>query len=65
MEPRRARDSATAADGIALTVHRALADPRAGGRPTFTRLHDVILERLPRPCTARACSMPAAALAER
>jgi len=31
----------------ALTVHRALADPRAGGRPTFSRLHDVILERLP------------------
>jgi SAM-dependent methyltransferase len=29
-----------------LTVHRALADPMAGGRPTFTRLHDVIIERL-------------------
>jgi SAM-dependent methyltransferase len=29
-----------------LTVHRALADPRAGGRPTFTRLHDILLERL-------------------
>jgi SAM-dependent methyltransferase len=31
----------------ALTVHRALADPHAGGRPTFTRLHDVLLEHLP------------------
>ena len=30
----------------ALTVHRALADPRAGGRVTFTRLHDVLLEQL-------------------
>ena len=30
-----------------LTVHRALADPRAGGRPTVTRLHDVLLETLP------------------
>jgi SAM-dependent methyltransferase len=29
-----------------LTVHRALADPAAGGRPTFTRLHDVIFEQL-------------------
>lgn len=28
-----------------LTVHRALADPRAGGKPTYTRLHDVILEQ--------------------
>jgi SAM-dependent methyltransferase len=32
----------------ALTVHRALADPRAGGRPTFTRLHDVLVDHLPR-----------------
>jgi SAM-dependent methyltransferase len=31
----------------ALTVHRALADPRAGGRPTVTRLHDLLLEALP------------------
>jgi len=31
----------------ALTVHRALADPRAGGRPTVTRLHDLLLETLP------------------
>jgi SAM-dependent methyltransferase len=31
----------------ALTVHRALADPRAGGRPTVTRLHDVLLAALP------------------
>jgi SAM-dependent methyltransferase len=30
-----------------LTVHRALADPRAGGRPTATRLHDVLIETLP------------------
>lgn len=32
-----------------LTVHRALADPRAGGRPTATRLHDVLLGALPTP----------------
>jgi SAM-dependent methyltransferase len=32
-----------------LTVHRALADPRAGGRPTVTRLHDVLLSALPAP----------------
>jgi tocopherol O-methyltransferase len=31
-----------------LTVHRALADPRAGGRATVTRLHDVLLAALPR-----------------
>jgi SAM-dependent methyltransferase len=30
-----------------LTVHRALADPRAHGRPTVTRLHDVLLAVLP------------------
>ena len=30
-----------------LTVHRALADPAAGGRATFTRLHDLLLERIP------------------
>jgi SAM-dependent methyltransferase len=30
-----------------LTVHRALADPRAGGRATVTRLHDVLLAALP------------------
>lgn len=30
-----------------LTVHRALADPAAGGRATFTRLHDILLERIP------------------
>ena len=29
-----------------MTVHRALADPRAGGRATFTRLHDVLLEQV-------------------
>jgi tocopherol O-methyltransferase len=29
-----------------LTVHRALADPDAGGRPTFTRIHDVIADQL-------------------
>jgi SAM-dependent methyltransferase len=32
-----------------LTAHRALADPRAGGRPTFTRLHDVLASLLPSP----------------
>jgi SAM-dependent methyltransferase len=31
----------------ALTVHRALADPAANGRPTSTRLHDLLLESLP------------------
>lgn len=31
----------------ALTVHRALADPRADGRATTSRLHDVLIERLP------------------
>jgi SAM-dependent methyltransferase len=30
-----------------LTVHRALADPKTGGRGTFTRLHDILLEHLP------------------
>jgi SAM-dependent methyltransferase len=30
-----------------LTAHRALADPRASGRPTFTRLHDVLAAALP------------------
>jgi SAM-dependent methyltransferase len=34
-----------------LAVHRALADPRARGRPTVTRLHDVLLEALPSPLT--------------
>ena len=29
-----------------LTVHRALADPRAGGRPSVTRVHDVLLAAL-------------------
>ncbi len=29
-----------------LTVHRALADPRAGGAPTFTRLHDLVIEQV-------------------
>jgi SAM-dependent methyltransferase len=32
-----------------LTVHRALADPRAGGAPTPTRLHDVLLATLGAP----------------
>jgi SAM-dependent methyltransferase len=31
----------------ALTVHRALADPRADNRPTPTRIHDLLLEALP------------------
>lgn len=30
-----------------LTVHRALADPGLGGKPTPTRLHDVLVESLP------------------
>ncbi|MFN7916478.1 MAG: class I SAM-dependent methyltransferase [Vicinamibacterales bacterium] len=30
-----------------LTVHRALADPSAGGQPTVTRLHDLVRARLP------------------
>jgi len=29
-----------------MTVHRALSDPRAGGRVTFTRLHDLLLEQV-------------------
>lgn len=29
-----------------FTVHRALADPSASGRPTFTRLHDLLLEHI-------------------
>jgi SAM-dependent methyltransferase len=32
-----------------LVVHRALADPRAAGRPTVTRLHDVLVAALPSP----------------
>jgi SAM-dependent methyltransferase len=32
-----------------LAVHRALADPRAAGRPTVTRLHDVLVAALPAP----------------
>ena len=31
----------------ALTVHRALADPRARGHPTSTRIHDLLLDALP------------------
>jgi SAM-dependent methyltransferase len=31
-----------------MTVHRALADPQAGGAVTTTRLHDLLLEQLPR-----------------
>jgi len=30
-----------------LTVHRALADPRADGRPTMGRLHDLLVDALP------------------
>jgi SAM-dependent methyltransferase len=36
-----------------LTAHRALADPRASGRPTFTRLHDVLAAALPSPLDGR------------
>src|SRR5262245_53172259 len=37
----------------ALTVHRALADPRAQGRPTPTRLHDLIVEVVTKEILAR------------
>ncbi len=30
-----------------LTVHRSLADPRADGRPTPNRLHDLLIDTLP------------------
>lgn len=30
-----------------LTVHRSLADPTIGGKPTPTRLHDLLVESLP------------------
>jgi len=30
-----------------LTVHRALADPRTGGHPATTRIHDLLLDALP------------------
>jgi SAM-dependent methyltransferase len=36
-----------------LTAHRALADPRASGGPTFTRLHDVLAAALPSPLGGR------------
>lgn len=36
-----------------LTVHRALADPGAGGRPTFTRLHDLLLAHVPEGASPR------------
>jgi SAM-dependent methyltransferase len=36
-----------------LTAHRALADPRAGGQPTFTRVHDVLAAALPSPLDGR------------
>jgi SAM-dependent methyltransferase len=36
-----------------LTAHRALADPRADGRPTFTRLHDVLATAVPQLLTGR------------
>jgi SAM-dependent methyltransferase len=44
---RMARAIGYGGGGSSLTVHRALADPRAHGRATFTRLHDVMLEQLP------------------
>jgi SAM-dependent methyltransferase len=40
-----------------LTAHRALADPRTGGRPTFTRLHDVLASALPSPLDGRVGTM--------
>ena len=36
-----------------LTAHRALADPLDSGRPTFTRLHDVLAATLPAPLRGR------------
>jgi SAM-dependent methyltransferase len=36
-----------------LTVHRALADPTAGGRATVTRLHDLVIDRVPPDTTPR------------
>jgi SAM-dependent methyltransferase len=36
-----------------LTAHRALADPRCGGKPTFTRVHDVLAAALPSPLHGR------------
>lgn len=36
-----------------LTVHRALADPAAGGRATVTRLHDLVIARVPAGTTPR------------
>ncbi len=38
---------------LTLTAHRALADPKADGRPTFTRLHDVLAAALPSPLGGR------------
>jgi SAM-dependent methyltransferase len=36
-----------------LTAHRALADPLAGNRPTFTRVHDLVADALPSPLVGR------------
>ena len=36
-----------------LTVHRALSDPTDGGRPTVTRIHDLLNEHLPAQQNAR------------
>lgn len=44
---RRARAIGYGGGSDALTVHRGLADPRADGRPTTTRLHDLLVERIP------------------
>ena len=44
---RVARVAGYGGGGASLTVHRALADPRAGGTPTSTRLHDLLAEYLP------------------
>ena len=42
----------------ALTVHRALVDPRAQGRPTTTRLHDLIFEIVMDEIVARPACTP-------
>jgi hypothetical protein len=47
-----------------LTLHRLLSDPRAGGRPTATRVHDVIADALPsldRPDHSRRAAAASAA----
>src|SRR3954454_23632974 len=44
---RLARNHGYGGGSGSLTVHRALADPRANGRATVTRIHDVLVEHMP------------------